>query len=83
REAEYWRAKLATVDANGKTGVKIREKILTLEDQLSKQSTEAKMNQAAEWEKLDKHKLEMEKDAADQALADGRISQLERLDLEI
>ncbi|EPI0608033.1 tape measure protein, partial [Neisseria gonorrhoeae] len=66
-----------------KTGVKIREKILTLEDQLSKQSTEAKMNQAAEWEKLDKHKLEMEKDAADQALADGRISQLERLDLEI
>lgn len=83
REAEYWRAKLATVDANGKTGVKIREKILTLEDQLSKQSTEAKMNQAAEWEKLDKHKLEMEKDAADQALADGRISQLERLDMEI
>lgn len=83
REAEYWRAKLATVDANGKTGVKIREKILTLEDHLSKQSTEAKMNQVAEWEKLDKHKLEMEKDAADQALAAGRISQLERLDLEI
>lgn len=83
REAEYWRAKLATVDANGKTGVKIREKILTLEDQLSKQSTEAKMNQVAEWEKLDKHKLEMEKDAADQALAAGRISQLERLDMEI
>lgn len=83
REAEYWRAKLATVDANGKTGVKIREKILALEDQLSKQSTEAKMNQVAEWEKLDKHKLEMEKDAADQALADGRISQLERLDMEI
>ncbi|HEZ6649521.1 TPA: tape measure protein [Neisseria meningitidis] len=83
REAEYWRAKLATVDANGKTGVKIREKILTLEDQLSKQSTEAKMNQVAEWEKLDKHKLEMEKDAADQALADERISQLERLDMEI
>lgn len=83
REAEYWRAKLATVDANGKTGVKIREKILTLEDQLSKQSTEAEMNQVAEWEKLDKHKLEMEKDAADQALAAGRISQLERLDMEI
>lgn len=83
REAAYWREKLATVDANGKTGVKIREKILALEDQLSKQSTEAKMNQVAEWEKLDKHKLEMEKDAADQALADGRISQLERLDLEI
>ena len=83
REAEYWREKLATVDANGKTGVKIREKILALEDQLSKQSTEAKMNQVAEWEKLDKHKLEMEKDAADQSLADGRISQLERLDMEI
>lgn len=83
REAEYWLAKLATVDANGKTGQKIREKILTLEDQLSKQSTEAKMNQVAEWEKLDKHKLEMEKDAADQALAAGRISQLERLDMEI
>lgn len=83
REAEYWRAKLATVDANGKTGVKIREKILTLEEQLSKQSIEAKMNQVAEWEKLDKHKLEMEKDAADQALAAGRISQLERLDMEI
>lgn len=83
REAAYWREKLATVDANGKTGKTIREKILALEDQLSKQSTEAKMNQVAEWEKLDKHKLEMEKDAADQALADGRISQLERLDLEI
>ena len=83
REAAYWREKLVTVDANGKTGKKIREKILALEDQLSKQSTEAKMNQVAEWEKLDKHKLEMEKDAADQALADGRISQLERLDLEI
>ena len=83
REAEYWRAKLATVDFNGKTGKEIRTKILALEDQLSKQSTEAKMNQVAEWEKLDKHKLEMEKDAADQALADGRISQLERLDLEI
>lgn len=83
REAEYWRAKLATVDFNGKTGKEIREKILALEDQLSKQSTEAKMNQVAEWEKLDKHKLEMEKDAADQALAAGRISQLERLDLEI
>ena len=83
REAAYWREKLATVDANGKTGKTIREKILALEDQLSKQSTEAKMNQVAEWEKLDKHKLEMEKDAADQALADGRISQLERLDMEI
>lgn len=83
REVEYWRAKLATVDFNGKTGKEIREKILALEDQLSKQSTEAKMNQVAEWEKLDKHKLEMEKDAADQALAAGRISQLERLDLEI
>ena len=83
REAAYWREKLATVDAGSKTGLKLREKILTLEDQLSKQSTEAKMNQVAEWEKLDKHKLEMEKDAADQALSKGRISQLERLDLEI
>lgn len=83
REAAYWRAKLATVDAGSKTGMKLREKILTLEDQLSKQSTEAKMTQVAEWEKLDKHKLEMEKDAADQALANGRISQLQRLDLEI
>ncbi|MGP1363627.1 tape measure protein [Neisseria sicca] len=83
REAAYWRAKLATVDAGGKTGLKLREKILTLEDQLSKQSTEAKINQVAEWEKLDKHKLDMEKDAADQALANGRISQLQRLDLEI
>ena len=83
REAEYWRAKLATVESNGKTGKEIRTKILALEDQLSKQSTEAKMNQVAEWEKLDKHKLEMEKDAADQALAAGRISQLERLDMEI
>ena len=83
REAEYWRTKLATVDFNGKTGKEIRTKILAIEDQLSKQSTEAKMNQVAEWEKLDKHKLEMEKDAADQALAAGRISQLERLDMEI
>ena len=83
REAAYWRAKLATVDAGSKTGLKLREKILTLEDQLSKQSTEAKINQVAAWEKLDKHKLDMEKDAADQALAAGRISQLERLDLEI
>ena len=83
REAAYWREKLATVDAGSKTGKKIREKIQDLEDQLSKQSTEAKMNQVAEWEKLDKHKLELEKDAADQALAAGRISQLERLDLEI
>ena len=83
REAAYWRAKLATVNAGSKTGLKLREKILTLEDQLSKQSTEAKINQVAEWEKLDKHKLDMEKDAADQALANGQISQLERLDLEI
>ena len=83
REAAYWRAKLATVDAGSKTGLKLREKILTLEDQLSKQSTEAKINQVAAWEKLDKHKLDMEKDAADQALANGRISQLQRLDLEI
>lgn len=83
REAAYWRAKLATVDAGSKTGLKLREKILTLEDQLSKQSTEAKINQVAAWEKLDKHKLDMEKDAADQALANGQISQLERLDLEI
>lgn len=83
REAAYWREKLATVDAGSKTGLKLREKILALEDQLSKQSTEAKMNQVAEWEKLDKHNLEMEKDAADQALSEGRISQLERLDLEI
>ena len=83
REAAYWRAKLATVDAGSKTGLKLREKILTLEDQLSKQSTEAKINQVAAWEKLDKHKLDMEKDAADQALANGQISQLQRLDLEI
>lgn len=83
REAAYWRAKLATVDAGSKTGLKLREKILNLGDQLSKQSTEAKINQVAAWEKLDKHKLDMEKDAADQALAAGRISQLERLDLEI
>ena len=33
REAAYWRAKLATVDAGSKTGLKLREKILTLEDQ--------------------------------------------------
>ena len=83
REAAYWRAKLATVDAGGKTGLKLREKILNLEDQLSKQSTEYRLLQAAEWEKIDKHNLDLEKDAADQALANGRISQLERLDLEI
>ena len=83
REAAYWRAKLATVDAGGKTGLKLREKILNLEDQLSKQSTEYRLLQAAEWEKIDKHKLDLEKDAANQALANGRISQLERLDLEI
>lgn len=83
REAAYWRAKLATVDAGSKTGLKLREKILTLEDQLSKQSTEYRLLQAAEWEKIDKHKLDLEKDAADQALANGRISQLERLDMEI
>ena len=83
REAAYWRAKLATVNAGSKTGLKLREKILTLEDQLSNQSTEAKINQVAAWEKLDKHKLDMEKDAADQALANGQISQLQRLDLEI
>ena len=83
REAAYWRAKLATVDAGSKTGLKLRDKILTLEDQLFKQSTEAKINQVAAWEKLDKHKLDMEKDAADQALANGQISQLQRLDLEI
>ena len=83
REAAYWRAKLATVDAGGKTGLKLREKILNLEDQLSKQSTEYRLLQAAEWEKIDKHKLDLEKDAADQALANGRISQLERLDMEI
>ena len=83
REAAYWRAKLATVDAGGKTGLKLREKILNLEDQLSKQSTEHRLLQAAEWEKIDKHKLDMEKDAADQALANGRISQLKRLDMEI
>lgn len=83
REAAYWRAKLATVDAGSKTGLKLREKILTLEDQLFKQATEAKINQVAAWEKLDKHKLDMEKDAADQALANGQISQLQRLDLEI
>ena len=83
REAAYWRAKLATVDAGSKTGLKLREKILNLEDQSSKQSTEAKINQVAAWEKLDKHKLDMEKDAADQALVNGQISQLERLDMEI
>ena len=83
REAAYWREKLATVDAGGKTGLKLREKILNLEDQLSKQSTEYRLLQAAEWEKIDKHKLDLEKDAADQALANGRISQLERLDMEI
>lgn len=83
REAAYWRAKLATVDAGSKTGLKLREKILNLEDQLSKQSTEYRLLQAAEWEKIDKHKLDLEKDAADQALANGRISQLERLDMEI
>ena len=83
REAAYWRAKLVTVDAGSKTGLKLREKILNLEDQLSKQSTEYRLLQAAEWEKIDKHKLDLEKDAADQALANGRISQLERLDMEI
>lgn len=83
RERAYWKEKLSLVDAGGKDGVKIREKIVSLEQSLAKQSTEAKLRQVEEWEKADKYRLDLEAEAADQALSAGRISQLERLDLEI
>lgn len=83
RERAYWKEKLSQVDAGGKDGVKIREKIVSLEHSLAKQSTEAKLRQVEEWEKADKYRLDLEAEAADQALSAGRISQLERLDLEI
>ena len=83
RERAYWKEKLSLVDAGGKDGVKIREKIVSLEHSLAKQSTEAKLRQVEEWEKADKYRLDLEAEAADQALSAGRISQLERLDLEI
>ena len=83
RERAYWKGKLSLVDAGGKDGVKIREKIVSLEHSLAKQSTEAKLRQVEEWEKADKYRLDLEAEAADQALSAGRISQLERLDLEI
>lgn len=83
RERAYWKEKLSLVDAGGKDGVKIREKIVSLEHSLAKQSTEAKLRQVEEWEKTDKYRLDLEAEAADQALSAGRISQLERLDLEI
>lgn len=83
RERAYWKEKLLLVDAGGKDGVKIREKIVSLEHSLAKQSTEAKLRQVEEWEKADKYRLDLEAEAADQALSAGRISQLERLDLEI
>lgn len=82
-ERDYWSKKLSLVDFNGKTGLKIREKIADLEKQLAKQTTEYKLLQVAEWEKTDKFRLDMEVEAADQALAMGKISQLQRLDAEI
>lgn len=82
-ERDYWAKKLALVDTNSKTGIKIREKIVELEKQLAKQTTEYKLLQVAEWEKADKFRLDMEVEAADQALAMGKISQLQRLDAEI
>nr|DAJ13042.1 MAG TPA: Tail tape measure [Siphoviridae sp. ctDju21] len=83
RERAYWKEKLSLVDGGGKDSVKIREKIVSLEHSLAKQSTEAKLRQVEEWEKADKYRLDLEAEAADQALSAGRISQLERLDLEI
>ena len=83
REAAYWRAKLATVDAGSKTGLKLREKILTLEDQLSNNQPKPKSIRWRHGRSWINTSWIWEKDAADQALAAGRISQLERLDLEI
>ncbi|HFC8542733.1 TPA: tape measure protein [Neisseria weaveri] len=83
REREFWQAKLSMIDANSKTGLKIREKILALHKELEKQTTEAKMSEIAEREKIALHALNLEADKYDHALAMGQIKQRERLDAEI
>lgn len=82
-ELKFWQRKLGLVDANSKTGQKLQAKINELEKQLAKQTTEEKLQEIAVQEKAALHRLEMEADAADQALAMGKMTKLQRLDAEI
>jgi len=82
-ELAYWQQKLSLVDANSKTGLALREKIYNLQAELAKKSTQERMEAVDAGEKAAQHRLSMEKDAADNALAQSKISQLERLDAEI
>lgn len=82
-ELAYWQQKLSLVDANSKTGLALREKIYSLQAELAKKSTQERMEAVDAGEKAALHRLNMEKDAADNALAQSKISQLERLDAEI
>ena len=82
-ELAYWQQKLSLVDANSKTGLALREKIYSLQAELAKKSTQERMEAVDAGEKAALHQLNMEKDAADNALAQSKISQLERLDAEI
>ena len=82
-ELAYWQQKLSLVDANSKTGLALREKIYNLQAELAKKSTQERMEAVDAAEKAAQHRLNMEKDAADNALAQSKISQLERLDAEI
>ena len=82
-ELAYWQQKLSLVDANSKTGLALRQKIYDLQAELAKKSTQERMEAVDAGEKAALHQLNMEKDAADNALAQSKISQLERLDAEI
>lgn len=82
-ELAYWQQKLSLVDANSKTGLALREKIYSLQAELAKKSTQERMEAVDAAEKAAQHRLNMEKDAADNALTQSKISQLERLDAEI
>ena len=82
-ELAYWQQKLSLVDANSKTGLALREKIYNLQAELAKKSTQERMEAVDAAEKAAQHRLNMEKDAADNALTQSKISQLERLDAEI
>ncbi|MDO5059957.1 MAG: phage tail protein, partial [Neisseria sp.] len=81
-ELAYWQKKLATVDKNSKTGIKLREKILGLQKELRKKQLEDERRSIQEAEKIAQHKLDMEQENALHLLETAEASQLQRLDAE-
>ncbi len=83
READFWREKLKTVDANSKEGIAARKAIVAIDRQVYQERKQISALEIASAEETSQHLIDLDQLEADHALELGRITGEQRIALQI